>query len=116
APPPKPKLNSFSPATSGQKTKRQTLFIQGARNQLVPFGVMPVVLGTHRMFPYQAAKPYTETVGDLQYARQLFTWGFGNQLSLAEEKIGDTLLSAFTGVETTHVLDGASSDTIPLFD
>lgn len=73
--------------------------IQGARNQINPFGAIPVVLGRHRISPYFAAKPYTEIVGDAQYLRMVFCFGYG-PLSIENIRIGDALLSSFAGVET----------------
>lgn len=109
APPGKPKLNSpLSGANSSP-----TLFIQGARNQINPRGVIPVVLGRHRIVPPQATYPYTETFGGKQFVRQLFCWGYG-KINLSELKVGDTLLSSFIRVETEHVLNGNSDAPIGL--
>lgn len=90
APPGKPRF-------SGQK-ESPTLFIQGARNQLSPFGRVPRVLGKHRFVPPLGAMPYTETIGNAQYLRMLFVWGYG-PLQISDLKIGETPLSAFDGVE-----------------
>ncbi|UFS77228.1 phage tail protein [Tardiphaga sp. 37S4] len=75
--------------------------IQGAQNQSNPFGPVPVVLGRHRQSPYYAAKPYTEIIGDDQYLRLLFCWGYG-PVDVSEIQIGETPLSAFTEVEIEH--------------
>jgi hypothetical protein len=72
--------------------------IQGAQNQANPFGPVPVVLGRHRQSPYYAAKPYTELIGEQQYLRLLFCWGYGPML-VDEIQIGDTPLSQFEYVE-----------------
>ncbi len=76
APPPKPSNQGriSNPAES------PTQFIEGARNSLNPFGVVPICLGVNRMFPLQAAKLYTETQHNEQYVRQLFTYGYGQAL------------------------------------
>lgn len=102
APPP-------TPTNAGRITDQAespTQFIQGASNSIDPFGVVPVCLGTNRMFPLQAALPYTETVADKQYVRQLFTWGYGQELQLADLKIGETPLAEFDGVELESRLNG----------
>lgn len=99
-PPPKPTRAVTNPSES------PTMFIEGARNSLNPYGVVPVNLGKNRMFPLQCAKPYTETNGDDQYSRQLFTWGFGNAVRITDLKLGDTPLTNFTDFEIEHVLDG----------
>jgi hypothetical protein len=102
APPPRPSNAGFidSPAES------PTQFIDGARNDLSPFGVVPICLGTNRMFPLQAARPFTESQNNNQYSRQLFTYGYGAQLEISDLRIGDTAITEFDGVELNHRLNG----------
>lgn len=114
APPASQKMNGLSSSTGSQSRDSPTMFIQGARNSLTPFGVIPIVLGKHRLVPPQCANPYTETVGDDQYVRQLFCWGYGD-IELTNLKIGDTLLSSFEDVEVEHILDGDSTSPIGLY-
>lgn len=90
APPPKASLSA--------PKESQTLFIQGARNQISPFARVPKVLGRHRFVPPLGAQPYTETVGNDQYLRMLFVWGYG-PLEISDLKIGETPLAAFSDVE-----------------
>ena len=79
--------------------------IQGAQNQASPFGAIPVVLGRHRQSPFIAAKPYTEIVGDDQYLRMVFCWGYGPQLiDTASFKIGETPLASFANYEIENRL------------
>lgn len=75
-----------------------TSFIDGARNNISKYGIIPVNLGTNRMFPYQASMPYTETSGKNQYVRQLFTYGYG-KLIVSDRKFGETDITNFTEVE-----------------
>jgi hypothetical protein len=91
-----------------------TQFVEGASNQILRDGVVPICLGTNRMFPPQAALPYTETQNGDQYVRQLFTFGYG-KVSISEEKIGDTLLSEFDDVEEDNKLDADLSDGTALY-
>lgn len=95
-------LNALAPPPGtriGRSVKESpTLFIQGARNQTTPFGRVPKVLGRHRMVPPLGALPYTETVGQSQYLRMLFVWGYG-PLEISDLKIGETPLSEFDEVE-----------------
>ena len=91
APPGQPRFGS------GQK-ESPTLFIQGARNQIFPFGRVPKVLGRHRFVPPLGALPYTETAGNDQYLRMIFIWGYG-PLNITNLRIGETPLSEFDGVE-----------------
>lgn len=81
----------------GQK-ESPTLFLQGARNQTYPFGRVPRVLGRHRFVPPLGAVPYTETIGNDQYLRMVFVWGYG-PLNISSLRIGETPLSEFEGVE-----------------
>lgn len=95
-------LNAIAPPgrprfAAGAK-ESPALFIQGARNRVTPFGRVPKVLGRHRMVPPLGALPYTETVGNDQYLRMLFVWGYG-PLEISDLKIGETPLSEFDGVE-----------------
>lgn len=92
--------------TISDPSESQTQFIEGASNSLNPFGVVPVCLGTNRMFPPQAARLFTETENNDQYVRQLFTWGFGEQITVTDLKIGDSDLTDFTDYEIEHKLNG----------
>ena len=47
-----------------------------------------------RTVPPLGALPYTETVGDTQYLRMLFVWGYG-PLEISDLRIGETPLSEF---------------------
>lgn len=69
--------------------------ISGARNQITPYGAVPVVLGTHRFFPPLAAKPYTELVGQDEYIRVLLAWC--GPCKIEDIKIGDTPISDYPG-------------------
>ncbi|KKM69437.1 hypothetical protein LCGC14_1450860, partial [marine sediment metagenome] len=88
----KPKLDILTP----DDIESPSQFLQGARNRLNPFGVVPRVFGKHRMSPPFAALPYTEVRGDDQYLRLLFLWGTG-PLILSDFKIGETDLFDSSG-------------------
>jgi hypothetical protein len=81
-------------------SESQTSFIEGARNTINKYGVIPINLGTNRIFPNQAALPFTESSanGKDQYVRQLFTYGYG-KLLITDRKLGETELDKFKGVE-----------------
>lgn len=93
-----PKLNSLS---GTQDRESPTLFITGSRNQASPFGVIPFVLGKHRMVPPYGANPYTEIVGNDQYLRMVFIWGYG-PLKIEQVKIGETPIEDFNDIEYVH--------------
>lgn len=97
-----PKQRSSTPDLAESPTQ----FIEGASNSLNPYGVVPVCLGTNRMFPPQAARPYTETAGAKQYVRQLFTFGFGQNLIRRNARLGETALSSYTDVFLEERMNG----------
>jgi len=100
-PPPRPRL-SDNAAASASPT------ITGARNEARPFGVVPSVLGEHRMAPLFGAAPYTEIVGDDQYLRLLYVIGSG-PVEMTELQIGETVLSEYEGVEV-ELREGRDGD------
>lgn len=107
APPPSPSNVGYAGNTSvTNPAESPTQFIEGAKNSLNPFGVIPVCLGTNRMFPLQAARPFTETENGDQYVRQLFTYGYGEAITLDEIKIGETEITSFDEVDIEHKLAG----------
>lgn len=81
-----------------------TQFIEGASNQILKYGVIPICLGTNRMFPPQAALPFTETIGNDQYVYQLFTTGYG-KVVITDRKIGETAIEKFQGVSMSDRLN-----------
>lgn len=104
APPPKPSNAGIGNVSNPAESPTQ--FIEGAKNSLLPFGVIPVNLGTNRMFPPQAARPYTESQNNDQYVRQIFTYGYGQEIVISDLKIGESDLSDFTDFELEHKLEG----------
>jgi hypothetical protein len=88
--------------------------IQGSRNSSSPFGAVPIVLGRHRQSPFLAAKPYSELIGDDQWLRMLFCWGYG-PLNVSDFQIGETPLSAFDDVQIEHNVGRAGDPPITLY-
>jgi len=86
------------PAEAEAINSSALISIQGARNQLNPFGAIPDILGRHRISPLFAAKPYTEIVGDDQYLRMVFCFGYG-PLLIENIRVGETPLLSFSDVE-----------------
>ncbi len=74
---------------------------QGWRNGSDPDGPIPVPFGRLRMAPPYAAPPYTEIVGDIQYLRAIFVWGYG-PLALSDLKFGETSIGQYDEVEIEH--------------
>ena len=88
--------------------------IAGAQNQTSLYAPVPVVLGIHRMSPFNAAEQYTEIVGDDQYLRCLFVWGYG-ELEISDLKLGDTALTTFDDVEIETRVGTGSDDAITIY-
>lgn len=113
-------LNALIPppkAASAVKNAAEssTQFIEGARNAINPYGVIPVCLGKNRVFPLQAAKPFTETSDNFQYCRQLFTWGYGEEVRISSLKLGETDLTEFNDFEIEHALEGNLHEGLDLY-
>lgn len=99
-------LNAIAPIRPPKQSKTvdpPAYTISGARNQLTPYQPVPVVLGTHRIFPPLAAKPYTELVGQDEYIRILVAWV--GPCKIEDIKIGETPIAEYPGFEE----DGGSS-------
>jgi hypothetical protein len=115
APPARPKMRALSSGAGGiSERDSPTLSIEGVRNRANLFGVVPRVLGKHRMTPPFGALPYTEIVGDDQYLRFVVVWGYG-PLSITDLRIGETPLSEFEGVETETVQGNPSDPPLTFF-
>lgn len=72
--------------------------ITGGRNSARQYRAIPMNLGENRVVPALAALPYTESVGDDQYLRQLFVVSYGPQ-EIDEIKIGETPIENFEDVQ-----------------
>lgn len=108
------RARSLSSGTTPDAADSPTYSISGARNSLSPFGVIPMVLGRHRIVPPQCARPYTEIVGNDQYVRQLFLLGYAPLEVVGPFKIGETEISSFADVQL-EVIPAATKDTRPLY-
>ena len=97
APPRVPNLTGGG-LSDHQDTSSPNFSIEGARNALQPFGVIPSVLGRHRMVPPLGARTFTEVSGDDQFLRMLVIWGYG-PLKVSDIRIGETPIGAFDGVQ-----------------
>lgn len=72
--------------------------ISGGRNSARQYRAIPMNLGENRVVPALAALPYTESVGDDQYLRQLFVVSYGPQ-EIDQIKIGNTPIEDFSDVQ-----------------
>ncbi|HHJ11886.1 MAG TPA: hypothetical protein ENK00_01795, partial [Chromatiales bacterium] len=74
-----------------------TYTLTGGSNQARPFKPLPLVIGTHRIFPDYGAKPYTEFQGQDQYLYNVFNFGLSD-VTLSDYRIGETPIANFTDV------------------
>lgn len=82
---------------SGESTS-PTYSLSGGSNRVRRYEPLPLVIGTHRMFPDQACAGYTLYVnGADQYLFIAFNWGFGDLL-VGDLRIGDTSISDYNDV------------------
>lgn len=91
-----------------QQVERPLYQISDWRNQSTPDGVVPSILGEVRVAPVFAAPSYSEIVGDEQYLRTFFLFGYG-QVELSDFRIKDTPLENFDGVQI-EVREGLDTD------
>ena len=92
-------VNALIPPPKPEDRKRENRYaIGGWRNTLDPDGAIPVVAGEIRYAPPFAALSYTEIVGNWQYIRSLFVFGYG-ELDLTDFRIGETSIAEFDEVE-----------------
>jgi hypothetical protein len=61
-------IKALIPPSSDDSTN-SSYSISSTKNQMVPDGAVPVVLGTYHFAPPYAARPYTEIVDDKQFMR-----------------------------------------------
>lgn len=103
-------INSLMPqpqVPKDQKTESRYK-ITGWRNQVTPDEPVPYPTGQIRVAPVYAAQPFTEVVGDFQYIRALFLFGYG-RLDISDLRIGETPISEFAGVDI-QIREGIEGD------
>lgn len=101
-------INRFFPPPGGPQSEKPLYQISGWQNSATPDGVVPSVLGKVRVAPVFAAPTFSEIVGDLQYVRTLFTFGYG-PVELSDLKIGDTPIEKYDELDV-EVRDGYAFD------
>ena len=96
-----PKIEQERPATS----------FSGFNNSVSAGAPIPVVLGRMRYYPPFAALPYSELVGDDQYLRAIFCFGYG-PLEISDIRVGETPISDFEDV-MVQIQRGFPGETYP---
>lgn len=92
----------------GPGTPENRYRLQGWKNQPTPGEPVPLPVGRIRTAPVYAAMPYQEVVGDDQYIRALFCFGYG-RLDISDLKIGDTSITEYADV-TYDLREGLATD------
>ncbi|MEO0861536.1 MAG: phage tail protein [Pseudomonadota bacterium] len=87
---------------------RDVFQVSGWQNRAALGAPVPLALGRMRYAPPFAARSYTEIVGDVQYVRALFCFGYG-PLKISDLRIGQTPIDEFKNVEI-EVREGRSDD------
>ncbi|NQV83927.1 MAG: hypothetical protein HQ494_08920 [Rhodospirillales bacterium] len=108
AQPPQEKLSDLSGAGLGSRAPDSpTLKIDGAGNQLLPYGKVPRPLGKVRWEPPLGARSYREVVGKKLYFRMLIAFSGPNKVE--DITFGETPYTEFPGVEI-NIREGWPSD------
>jgi len=92
-PPPTPRIPGVS-----DNEDSPTYSLTGAGNRARLYEPLPLVLGTHKIYPDYGARVYTEFVGEDQYLYQVFNFGLSD-ITLANYQIGDTPITSFDGAD-----------------
>ena len=93
-----PPRQSVAAVGGGSETEPLVSAITGVRNRVLRYGTIPKQFGRVKVFPPAGASSFTELVGEDQYLRFLFVFGFG-PLQIDEIKIGATPIGDFADVE-----------------
>ena len=88
-----------------QDEEAETFSLTNARNRAIPYGAVPVVLGTHKMVPPYIGQPYTDSAGQNQFLRFAVTWGYG-PIEVDDIKIGNSLITNYERVQESHDFEG----------
>jgi hypothetical protein len=102
-PPKLAQASANNPAvTGGGRPEASPSFsLTAPRNDMRPWGPVPLVLGRHRMTPPYVTHRFTELLEDEQYVRAGFCWGYG-PVVIEDVRIGDAPISQFSDVEIEH--------------
>ena len=102
-----PTSATYNTAT-GTEDARLMPVVTGIQNQKNPWGAIPRVYGTFRMYPPLCGDLVTSNDAYYNYGTCLFCLGFG-ELDISDIKLGEKLLTDLTGC-TSEIRTGTSSD------
>jgi predicted phage tail protein len=85
----------YSSSNGTASAASPTYSLSGGTNQNRLYQPMPVVMGSHKYFPDNAARPYTEYQGTDQFLYQVYNLG-PSRMSLSNWQIGTTPIESYT--------------------
>lgn len=101
-------------AVSRDSDASKALTLSGSRNQFRYDDVIPRIYGTVKVYPPHAAQPYTVSSGGVQYLHMIFDLGYA-PIQITDLKIGETLISEYSEVETVYHESIDSGETLKFF-
>ena len=72
-----------------------TYSLTGGSNRTRPYEPLPVIMGKHRFFPDNGAKPFTEYKNNDQYLYQVFNLGLSD-ITVSDWRIGTTAITNYS--------------------
>lgn len=89
-----------TPRTPGVDAQKDspTYSLTGAGNRARLYEPLPLIMGTHKMFPDYGARVFSEFIGEDQYLYQIFNFGLSD-VTLSGHRIGDTPITNYQGVD-----------------
>ena len=101
-----PRLPSSESLGGSTGERRRVYSLQGGSNRIRAYEPLPLLLGSHRMFPDVVQPGYAEydEEGD-QYLSQIFDYGIGNLGLVGEHRLGETNLSRFESIVSQSGVD-----------
>ncbi|MGB0661334.1 MAG: host specificity factor TipJ family phage tail protein [Mangrovicoccus sp.] len=97
-PPPSTAASASASRVSSRTQDDPNFTITGSSNTENRYGIYPVVLGRHQMYPPKTARGYTDGKGENIYYRGRYTFGYG-PVALESLRIGSTPITEMQGVE-----------------
>lgn len=88
--------------------------ITGSSNILDRYGVVPKIVGKHKVYPKKGVTGYTEVVGHDQYLRDLFVVGYA-PLNISDIRIGNTPISEFEDFEVLVTKEYGPGDDLTIY-
>lgn len=102
------------PAPEAVPSGRQLYYLTSIRNTANPYGVVPMVIGKHKLYPHLAGQPYPELYGNDQILYMVFGWLGEGEIEDNAVFIGNTPVTDYEGIEYRLHLPNYQTD--PAFE